>query len=115
MLPFGIGLVPGVVAWSIIGVNWFIRQHDLRNQVHDQRANFSEATTLMVMGAATIHSFKALILPVWQKQAPTMFYGSELYAIPVNAAFKAWVAVYLIVHIVHGDGGSVEEILAAYH
>jgi hypothetical protein len=115
MLPWGIGLVPGVVAWSIIGINWFYRQYDLRNQAHDQEANFSEANTLLVMGAATIHAFKALILPIWQKQSPSFFYGSELFAIPINAFFKAWVAIFLIVNVIHGEGESVEAILATYH
>lgn len=115
MLPWSVGLLPGTVPWAIIGIQWHLRQHDLRRDVADVSKNFSEWLTLLVFGAAIIHAFKVLILPIWQKQAPTFYFGSEIYGLFVNAFFKTWVAVFVIVHIVHSDRPTVELALAAWH
>ena len=111
VLPWAIGVVPGVANWVLITKFYMVRNQELRQQQTNDWASQEDWFVILLFGSAIIAFIKNLILPIYQYLPPGLYYGSELILISVNTFQKAYVALLFLIFCVIGED-SVRVVLA---
>lgn len=111
VLPWAIGIVPGVANWVLIIKFYMVRNQELRQQTNNDWASQEDWFVIMLFGSAIIAFIKNLILPIWEFLPPGLFYGSEILLIVINVLQKCWVSLLFLIFCVIGED-NLREVLA---
>ena len=112
MLPYTLGWVPGLTPWLIMSVQYFRHRLDLQDMV-GAPVDYQDWRIVFFFGCAMLSWSKALIQLIFQYLPPTHYWGSELLAIWLNLALKAYFALLLLYNVIGADVDT-EAVLQRY-
>lgn len=102
MLPYALGLAPGVTPWAILTAVYFRRRNDLKD-IAGEGADYEDWHVLLFFGCAILSWSKALILPIYEYIPPAHFWGSDYLSIILNLALKMWFSLLLLLNVLNAD------------